>query len=125
MRNIDCRTRYERFMDYYFSKKAQGYMTSKERAKIESANAERKLEMLERKILRVNQEGLTKKAKRIIGRHLRLIAAIKEGVAYCNHPNHPGQITPQISCHKNCHMGDRGYCQHLKPNYNEWPHSKP
>ena len=101
-------------------------MSTEEKEKDARQKSEKKLRRLERKIRGVEQEGLTKKAKRMIGRHLRLIAAIKEGFVYCDHPEHPGQITPQLSCHKNCHTGNhgKGYCQYLKPNYNEWPHSK-
>lgn len=125
--NIDIRTTYQRLMDYYLSFKSQTYKNSQEIERDAQESGGRKLRKLERKIKRVDQENLTKKEKRIIGRHLRLIEAIKEGVAYCIHPEHPGQITPHFSCKKKCHVGNhgKGYCQHLKPNYYEWPHSKP
>lgn len=114
MEKYDLRTRYDRFMEAWNKNQREKFSLGSPRETSPVKELEKKL----------SDENLTKKEKRIIGRRLRFIQAMKAGVAYCT--LHKNKINEETYCEKRCHLGNHGngYCQHLARNFNDWPKPK-
>jgi len=119
--SYDTTTRYDRWMNAWAANRRANFSLGKRENKKDDDS---RIKDITKKLSETDDETLTKKAKRILGRRLRFLQAFYVGVAYCNFYNE--KITRSTHCKKRCHMGNHGngYCQYLKPNFNEWPAPK-